>query len=432
MKRSRYRPTGVRPYLSAAAFIAFLGLLLVMVTAESAFAQPGPPTMQLLPPTPAAQAQATQALEAFWTPERMKNAIPPPVPSPVGSGAQPTLSSLPPGATPGFSPGWQPGIPSPDPTIEYEIIPGAALRGLSTTPVQPQTTPPFSPPSTPTDFDNYAPFQRWTWLGRYLTYPVSTIGKLFFTQPGACAAGCVCTASVIGTRAIATAGHCVHNGNNNNSGFSTDVLFCPSYNQAGVNPSRGCWAGGSETTSFQWFNAANFDRDYACIVTAATGTLIANSVGNVTGATGRAWNFPSKQMVFSFGYPQTSPFDGTIIITTASTEWYEVDIVAGDGQVSKYIGSDQTGGSSGGPWWLNLRHPTAEVADTDGSDITDPAQGQCCPWINGVNSHKRCTTAGCPAGTVFTQEQGSPQFRNTAGDNNESEDVFAVCFSNGG
>ncbi len=60
---------------------------------------------------------------------------------------------------------------------------------------------------------------------------------------------------------------------------------------------------------------------------------------------------------------------------------------------------------------------------------------RCCPLINvinGVNSHKRCTQSGCPSGSVFTKEMGSPQFRNTTGDNNESEDVFAVCFTNGG
>ena len=425
MNLARCPIVGFRSQAAAAALVAVLG-------APSASAQPGPQTMQLLPPAAAAQAQATPAIQAFWTPERMKSAIPPPVPSPVGPAPLSSLSPLPSGAVPGFSPGWRPGAPNPDPTVSYDIVPGADLAGLRTGAAQPQTTPPFSPPSTPTDFDNYAPFQRWTWPGRYLTYPTSTLGKLFFTQPGACAGGCVCTASVIGTNTIATAGHCVHSGNNNSTGFSSNLLFCPSYNQGGVNPGRGCWAGVFEVTSFQWFNAGNFDRDYGCIVTAATGTVITNSVGNVTGSTGRAWNWPSKQMVFSYGYPQAAPFDGTIIITTGSTEWYEVDMGSGDGQVSKYIGSDQTGGSSGGPWWLNLRHPNTEVVDTDGSSITDPAQGQCCPWIDGVNSHKRCTTTGCPAGTVFTQEQGSPQFRNAGADNNESEDVFAVCFANGG
>ncbi|MGH2400759.1 MAG: trypsin-like serine peptidase, partial [bacterium] len=130
--------------------------------------------------------------------------------------------------------------------------------------------------------------------------------------------------------------------------------------------------------------------------------------------------------------PQGAPFAGNRLISTVSTEWYQLNRNASEPQLSKYIGNDMTGGSSGGPWWINHTHSNVEIADTDGSALTDPAQGNTAPWINGVNSHKRCTTGGCPAGTVFTQEMGSPQFRNTVGDINESEDVFAACFNNGG
>jgi hypothetical protein len=86
-------------------------------------------------------------------------------------------------------------------------------------------------------------------------------------------------------------------------------------------------------------------------------------------------------------------------------------------------------------WWLHLAHPNTafEYPDTDGTTITDPSQGiWCCPAINGVNSHKRCNASGCPAGSVFTQEMGSPPFRDTAADGDESEDLFAFCFANGG
>jgi hypothetical protein len=100
-------------------------------------------------------------------------------------------------------------------------------------------------------------------------------------------------------------------------------------------------------------------------------------------------------------------------------------------QKSKYIGCDMTGGSSGGPWWINMVYGATEFPDTDGSNITDPSQGTAVPLINGINSHKRCSKAGCAAG-IFTQEMGSPPFRNTTGDANESEDVFAKCFNNGG
>jgi len=258
------------------------------------------------------------------------------------------------------------------------------------------------------------------------------VGKLFFTQGGQ---NFVCSASAINRNTLATAGHCVHSGNNSQAGFSTNVLFCPSFSPAGADAVRGCWAGVGEFVSFQWFNVANSDRDYGCIITSKTGTKIANSIGNITGWTGRSWNFASSQPTFSLGYPQGAPFAGNRLITTASTEWYQLNRNTSESQLSKYIGNDMTGGSSGGPWWLNFNEGGTEIAPVDASGVTDPNQSSStapAPWINGVNSHKRCTQSGCPAGSVFLDEMGSPQFRNTTTDNNESEDVFAACFNSGG
>jgi len=294
----------------------------------------------------------------------------------------------------------------------------------------PRTTPPFSPPGFPTDFANYAPFQRFTYGGTLTRFPISTVGKLFFTQLGQ---NFVCSASVINRNTLATAGHCAHAGNNSNTGFSTNLLFCPSFSPAGVDPVRDCWVGVGKFVSFQWFNASNFDRDYACIITSKTGRKIANSIGNITGWTGRAWNFASGQPTFSLGYPQGAPFAGNRLITTASTEWYQLNMNISESQLSKYIGNDMTGGSSGGPWWLNFNEGGVEIAGVDSSNITDPGHSTGnVSFINGVNSHKRCTQSGCPAGSIFLDEMGSPQFRNTTTDNNESEDVFAACFNNGG
>ena len=118
------------------------------------------------------------------------------------------------------------------------------------------------------------------------------------------------------------------------------------------------------------------------------------------------------------------PFPGHHIVTCASTEWYERDACVGDGQVSKYVGCDQTGGSSGGPWWINIRHPNNafEYAPRDGSLDTDPGQGlSTAPFLNGVNSH-RWTNA-------WVNEIGSPQFINSPGDTQEAEDIFQSCFA---
>ena len=259
------------------------------------------------------------------------------------SAASQTIEVLPIG-TPGAAPGWRPG----GPPLSSSASGG---RGVSSSPTPPQTFPPFSAPSSPTDFANFAPFQRFTWPGDLRLYPVSTVGKLFFTQTGQ---NFVCSASVIGRSTLATAGHCVHAGNNLQSGFSTNVLFCPSFSPVGRDPVRGCWPGIQQVVSFQWFNASNVDRDYGCIVTRATGDKIANKIGNITGWTGRAWNWPSSQPILAWGYPQGAPFAGNRLITTTSTEWYQLNRNASESQLSKYIGSDQTGGSSGGPWWLNF------------------------------------------------------------------------------
>jgi len=181
----------------------------------------------------------------------------------------------------------------------------------------------------------------------------------------------------------------------------------------------GCWGWDYAVTSYQWHNYSDFDRDYACIVTSYSNSYTGRSVGAVTGALGRAYNFSSRNMTFALGYPQGSPFAGNGIHVCASTEWYERDTYPGDGQVAKYIGCDMTGGSSGGPWWLNIRSPnlSLEVPALDSSDYTDPGHPGG-PYLNGINSHRL---------SGYVDEMGSSPFRSTSA-SNESEDIFQACF----
>ncbi len=293
-----------------------------------------------------------------------------------------------------------------------------------------------TPPANPVDYPGYGKFARWTWYGNYLTFPTSTIGKLFFTIPGV--GDAVCSATVAHRSTIITAGHCVRSLVRGTPTWHTNRGFCPSYyrgaGSGAPHPSRGCWSGGSATTTTAWGTHENVDRDYACIVTATTGTVHANKMGNVTGWLGRAWNWGADQLTLAWGYPAASPFAGYHIITVAANEWYSSNRST-DGEPSvdlhsKYIGSDMTGGSSGGPWWLGTRHNNAanNYADTDGVSYTGWVGG---PWINGVNSHKRCkTSCGTPpssASGTYWQEMGSPRFTSNGSDNNDSEDVFAIC-----
>ncbi len=398
----------------------------------------------------------TEDIKAYWTPDRMKNAIPiPMVTSPDDAAFTEVMgSSLSPDMKPGYAPGWNPksGLPMPDPRTRIEITSDqppysagagsgttmATSEGINQAGTQPQHgTTISSGPGSPTDYAGYAPFQRTAFAGRYLTFPRSTIGKIFFSQDAngngviSTLENFVCSGSVIALNTVATAGHCMHNGLGDPTdffgGFSTNILFCPSYNAGGINPNSGCWSGAGQWETGQWYTSSNFDRDYSCFITAATGTIVNNRIGNFTGTTGRAWNWNNRQHVYAFGYPAGAPFNGTRIIVATSTETYTRDTTSGDGQVSKYIGNDMTGGSSGGPWWLNFQNQNISYPDVDGSDITNPFQGSGSgrvPYINGVNSHRR---------TGYLSEIGSPEFHSGAsGDNTESEDIFSLCFNNGG
>jgi hypothetical protein len=268
-----------------------------------------------------------------------------------------------------------------------------------------------------------------------MTYPTSTIAKMFFTQDhdgNGTTNNFVCTAEVINVDRVSTAGHCVNNGLNGagaNGGWSTNVSFCPSYNAGGVNAQRGCWGSIQLATTGEWFVNGNLDRDLGGSHSVQGNAVWPGSdIGAVTGWLGRAWNWSWEHNV-SFGYPVgaawpggTAPFPGYHIITCSGTAWYTNNW--GTGADSKYIGCDMTGGSSGGPWILGLGHPNSSFHYATLPGSPDPGDGQ---WLNGVNSHRRITTSLCGTTTsgYCVHEMASMPFTNEA---NGSEAFFAFLF----
>ncbi len=375
-------------------------------------------------------------VEAYWTPKRMENAEPMSthrITYTAEDGVSAT-AGLPEDAVPMMMPGWHPksGLPVPDKT-SIKLIPQNTQRSGYT----PQPLTFGSPPSNPTDYANYGKHQLWTWYGRYLTYPTSIHGKLFFSDGNG---DFVCSGTVSNKNTVTTAGHCVSDGNGT---FYTNFSFCPSYNKSGENTTTGCWGVDLAVTTSDWHQNTNVDRDYGCLVTKSDGGIPQGPIGDTTGWAGYAVNLDSDQMTFSFGYPAASPFQGWHIIVNAATEWYAIDSGGADAlpigntnQVSKYMGNTMTGGSSGGGWLLNVMHNTEEYTDVDGSDITDPGHGQSMPLLNGVNSHKRCRIncnepPNAIAG-VFWSEMGSPQFIDSATDTEDYVDILNNCLANGG
>lgn len=389
---------------------------LMVAVAGGAAAQEATSTVAL--PPEQAQAQA-QAVMEYWTPERMSSAEPMPFPTHMATEGSTTMAAPAPSGPPTLVNGWRPGS---GPYVEkVTTFTPSEAQALGQSP-QAWGTAPTDPLNGP-----YGPFQRWTMEGQYPQGYRGIHGKLFFSMGGG---NYVCSATVIGRSTIATASHCVHQGQGGS--FGSAWLFCPSYYNGGTGgagipyPTRGCWSWSQAQVTAPWVSSSDPDYDYACIVLATTGTVVADKIGNVTGWSGRAFNWSGvPEMIF--GYPAAAPFTGQIIQQVATTDWYDWDPVAG-GQASKIVGSDMTGGSSGGGWFLGWRAPGAEFPDTDGNSATDP--GTAGPFINGVNSHKRCAGGSCvspPTATagVFWQEMSSPPFRSgSTTDTWESEDVF--------
>jgi len=190
------------------------------------------------------------------------------------------------------------------------------------------------------------PFTRYYYYARYRSYPVSTVGKLFFSNDGG---NYVCSGSVIGDHTVWTAGHCLANTDGTHL-FSTNLLFCPSYN-AGVNPAVGCWSGIQSWTWSPWKDANSFEWDMGGLVMSNCGTVHCQSIGSYTSWLGFAWNWPRNLNYVALGYPQGAPFNGAYLVECNSSFGYEdSDGNNQGGPNSSAIGCDMTGGSSGGPW----------------------------------------------------------------------------------
>jgi hypothetical protein len=238
---------------------------------------------------------------------------------------------------------------------ESEAGGGVAPGGL------PQTAtaaPTGEQPTATTGGYNYPPpYSRFENFSPYNLFPFITIGKLFFEQGGG---KYVCSAASIGNNAIWTAGHCVHRGNGKPDGWSTRIVFVPAYKD-GTAP-FGQWPAKYAITTGDWYGKGNpggLFRDMGGAV------LFPNSAGKkiseVVGWLGFAWNWSYYQHWMACGYPAgafpsgyNSPpsFNGQRQIITAASFAYTGD-VPGDPK-PQGIGSDMTGGCSGGPWILRF------------------------------------------------------------------------------
>ena len=167
-------------------------------------------------------------------------------------------------------------------------------------------------------------------------HPVArTLGKVFFTSGGY---NYVCSGTIVNTEgksSVWTAAHCLTEG----GAWSTNWVFVPNYYN-GSAPYGNWYAYQLWATSAYFYNNNDLANDVGSVV------MNRNSGVRITdylGGQGIEWNYPTGQYMYAFGYPQAAPFNGSILIQNAG---YTYD----NGDSTVYQLNDMTGGSSGGSW----------------------------------------------------------------------------------
>jgi V8-like Glu-specific endopeptidase len=180
----------------------------------------------------------------------------------------------------------------------------------------------------------------WTDGGKVTT----TAGRVFFLFNGA-KASCSGDAVTSGNKSVViTAGHCVkYQGT-----WHTDWVFVPDYNNG--NAPYGVWTAAKTLTTPQWNAGEDLNYD---IGAAVVDPLDGRYLTDVVGGQGIAFNQSRGRQMYSFGYPAASPYDGTKLIYCAGTTF--TDFIQSD---DNGLRCGMTGGSSGGPWFLDFDEST--------------------------------------------------------------------------
>ena len=192
----------------------------------------------------------------------------------------------------------------------------------------------------------------------------------------------VCTASVIGKNLLVTAAHCVHNFGQAASGFADEVIFEPARHRGGSTCTSKTCPYGEWLAPYIYIPAVYWDGTDVCTTSGVicendVAVLVVNQLNgkNIQNVTGK-YNYKSNNygyksflgematQITQFGYPVAHD-SGYRMIRTDSLGYQATPN-------NVVIGSDQTGGSSGGPWIQNFgisssstsSAPTANLSNT--------------------------------------------------------------------
>ena len=182
-------------------------------------------------------------------------------------------------------------------------------------------------------------------LGGETDYPYITHGRVFFRSGGVSysCSGTVVTSS--NESVVWTAGHCVNHVGQ--GGWVNKWVFVPGYDD-GEAP-YGKWTAETLAAPRGWIGhgSAAYDMGAAIVGPNSEG----ETISDVVGSQGIAWNLPRRHEYTAYGYPAAGSFDGGSLWACHSRYGWS-DPIPGPNPMA--IGCNLSYGSSGGGWIVDL------------------------------------------------------------------------------
>jgi hypothetical protein len=194
-------------------------------------------------------------------------------------------------------------------------------------------------------------------LSELTTAPVSTNGRVFFSD-GTWNYSCSGTAVQSSNQSVVlTAGHCVNQGP---GAYYTNWTFAPAYND-GATP-LGSWPAVALDTTAAWRTSGAFGGDVGAAVVSPNASRI--RLTQSAGARTVAFNYTRNQQYLAHGYPAEGKFNGQRL-WISDTRWSRDDASASPPTMG--IPTNLNGGSSGGAWVVgsDYRSASAPVASVN-------------------------------------------------------------------
>lgn len=289
-------------------------------------------------------------VRSYWTPERMREADPAPVPT-EGAGRGPIAVR---------------GEASSDPVFRGATGPGAGPVAQSGSTLG----------SDPQAQAAEAPVRR-SEVSDPASEPYRAHGKIFFTVNGGDKPGdylCSGTAVSANNRSVVwTAGHCVFD--TLGGGFVDNFVFVPGYKDDAA--PFGEWPATDLATSKKWKRRGSFKADFGAATVDRNGQ--GQSLGEVVGGRGIAFGQPRAQDYEALGYPAVGPpaeFTGERMFRCLSP-LVGTDNPGGRGPETMSIACDMAAGSSGGGWVVNdtVLSVSSYIYERDDARLYGPYQG---------------------------------------------------------